>query len=165
MWSLVGLILLIFFSPWPFQPLLNCVPPCSCHSHPISVVNGFHLTRLLSSHRYIQLDTCGVPLQNPLGHILHSGHFCIGQPIPCRLWSDEHSFQGSEAPNSLSLPLSDTACFLSWTYLLCKTGVAHLHIHNQKHESDNFWVPFSIGGWEHKCFPVCPMWLVLWHIL
>lgn len=50
MWSLVGLILLIFFSPWPFQSLLNCVPPCSCHGHPISVLNGFHLT-----HVYFQV--------------------------------------------------------------------------------------------------------------
>lgn len=134
MWSFTGLFFLVFFSPGPFHSLLNCVLPCSCHDHPMSVVNGFHLTNVYFQVASVSYWTPVCP--SPESSWLYSSFQPLLHWATQSLQTVTRSAQLSWV--SLSLPLSDIACFLSWAYLLYRTEGAGLYIHNEKHESDNF---------------------------
>lgn len=150
-----GIVFSSIFLSWTISLPFELCSPCSCHDYPMSAVNGFHLT-----HAYFQFASvshwapvCPSPESSSFQPLLH--------------WATQSLQALTRFAQlfwlSLSLPLSDIACFLFWAYLLYKTEDAGLYIHNRKHESDNSRGP-SFRGWEQECFPVRPMCLVLQHL-
>lgn len=59
-----------------------CPPPCSCHGHQISVVNGFHLTYVYFQVTSVFFGHLPCSLQNPLGCILILATAALGNLFP-----------------------------------------------------------------------------------